>query len=138
MPLTEMRRLKYLSLGVNKIREVTSPIGNLDSLIEVDFSQNELTDFPEGFNKLKNLETADFSNNNISILPSNIAELKSVKEINLMNNPNFKLSTDIAKQIKKNWQNLKTILLVGTNHTGNDIKELNEILPGKLVFFLTY
>lgn len=136
LPLTQMRQLKYLGLGVNKIREITSPIGNLDSLIEVDFSQNKLTDLPKDFYKLKNLEVADFSNNDISILPSNIVELNLVREINLMNNPNFKLSPDLAKQIKKNWKNLKTILLVGTNHTESDIKELNEILPGKLVFFV--
>lgn len=138
LPLTKMRRLKYLSLGVNKIRVITSPIGNLDSLIEVDFSQNDLTELPKDFFKLKNLKVADFSNNNISILPSNIIELNKLKEINLMNNPNFKLSTDLAKQIKKNWKNLKTILLVGTNHTESDIKELNEILPGKIVFFVEY
>ena len=138
LPLTEMKRLKYLSLGVNKIKNITVPISNLDSLLEIDFSQNELTEFPRDLYKLKNLEVGDFSNNNISTLPSNIVELKNIKELNLMNNQNFKLSTDMAKQIKQNWTALKSILLVGTNHSEKDIQELNKILPGKLVFFVTY
>ena len=130
-----LRRLKYLNLGTNKIRNMTAPISKLDSLVEIDFSQNELTNFPKDINRLKNLEVLNLSDNNISDFPSEIIELPNVKEINLMHNPKFKLTVDIAKNLKHNWKNLETLYLIGTNHSENEIKKLNEILPGKLVFF---
>ncbi len=158
--VTNLKRLKYLNLSQNKIKFLDNRIGNLDSLIELDLSQNKLINLPNDLSKLQSLEQLnlynnkltilsetvcqlnnlrdlDFRYNNIKSLPKEILNLKSIESLDFSNNESLNITNEFAKEINRKLPNLKSIVLINTNHTDNQILDLIKIFKDKVIFFVT-
>lgn len=57
--------------------------GDLQALVKLDLSTNQLRSLPPSMGRLRKIQRLDCSNNMIAKVPSSIGHLKSLKEFNL-------------------------------------------------------
>jgi hypothetical protein len=70
-------------------------VGNLVSLMNLDVSNNQLTQLPESIGKLTNLRQLLLNNNQLTQLPESISELTRLGTLNLSNNQLTQLPRNI-------------------------------------------
>jgi len=102
--INDAASLKFLTIRASQLHLVSS-IQNLDSIIQIDFSNCNMTSISENLNNL-NLSSLVLDNNNISEIPTFFATMKNLKFVSLQNNKINNLSNSIC-----NLKNLKEIRL---------------------------
>lgn len=84
----DLTKLNYLNLSVNKLKALSSQIGELVNLEKVDFSFNDnLTHLPKEIGELSNLRYIDISYTNIQVLPAELLSLPKLTRLKLSNTP---------------------------------------------------
>ncbi|MDD2907237.1 MAG: leucine-rich repeat domain-containing protein [Candidatus Gracilibacteria bacterium] len=101
-----LKNIKYLGLlDATKLVNVPAEIGNMTSLISLDFRWNSsLSTLPPEIGNLVNLEYLYFGNTSIPSLPSEIGNLSNLKSLRLYNTKVTVLPSTIG-----NLQNLNTL-----------------------------
>lgn len=89
--------LVELNLSNNSMSDFPSRIDTLANLRLLNISNNKLSFIPKSLFKLKNLEYIDISNNNIREIPNEIEHLNQLKGIQLFNNNISLLPTEISQ-----------------------------------------
>ena len=84
--MTLWPKLKVLKCSSNELTNLTSELGNLSSLTELDFSLNRINVLPEYLFKLKALKTLNCSRNGIASLPGKIKLLTALENLDCSSN----------------------------------------------------
>ena len=75
------------SLKLNKKGLTEIPdLSKFNNLVELDLSDNEISDFSSKLTGLNNLQVLNLSGNNLTSIPTDICNLKSLKTLNLSSN----------------------------------------------------
>ena len=93
----DLKKLKYLFLGFNKLTTLPPQIGNLENLRVLHLNNNNLKSLPSTIGKLTKLEKLDLSDNELESLPPQIGLCKNLKKLNLDNNKLKTLPKEIIK-----------------------------------------
>lgn len=94
-----------------ELKRITS--GNIEEVVELDWSDKKLKVFPESITKLKNLKKLILSKNNISEIPASIGELQNLEELYMYNSGVKTIHEAIGKLKKlRVWE-------LGANHDLN-------------------
>lgn len=83
----EMEHLVELNLSNNQLTDIPDSIANLRNLTHLILSNNNLTSLPKSIARLKNLTSLHLSHNRIRTLPPSITQLKNLNGLWLSNNP---------------------------------------------------
>lgn len=84
MGISNLKKLKRLSLQSCNIQSIPNNIGELESLEELYLSSNSITSVPESISRLANLEKLDISRNRmITAIPESIAHLPNLRTLRL-------------------------------------------------------
>lgn len=78
--------LNYLKINMDRIGDVSEKIGNLENLIFLDLSGNNITSLPESIRNLDKLRILKIGNNKIKVLPREIGELENLEILDLSYN----------------------------------------------------
>ncbi|MCT4619326.1 MAG: NEAT domain-containing protein [Marinisporobacter sp.] len=98
--LRRLPKLSTLSLGsFSKSNEFTTmpDISDLIGLTEVSIGGNKLTDITGDFSKLTKLKTIDASNNQLTSIPKSLCNIKSLKILKLEHNKIASIDKNISK-----------------------------------------
>ncbi len=91
--------LETLDLSENKIQSLKDDaFVNLENLVELDLSFNELTYLPTSLGKLTKLKKLNLSGNNLGVLPKEFENLVSLESLELEGNPIGRVPVEIASQ----------------------------------------
>jgi len=82
----EFKKLERLYLNGNKLKKLPESIGNLSSLKELDLYENQLETLPESIGNLKALNALFLHNNLLTTIPESIGNLKSLTALSLSEN----------------------------------------------------
>ncbi|RLN15833.1 plant intracellular Ras-group-related LRR protein 8 [Panicum miliaceum] len=86
---------------VGRIATLPLSIGDCESLTEVDFSANLLTELPEAFGKLYNLKVLHLRNNGLTSLPSTL--FKKCMQLITLDLHGTEITNDILRQVE-GWE----------------------------------
>lgn len=109
-----LKKLKYLNIGLTQLETIPKEIGNLKSLDTLYLGSNNIKTIPKEIGNLKNLELLDISSNQIEKLPDEICNLMSLRKLFITHNKLKSLPDDIG-----NLTNLQTL-----NLNNNDLRYL--------------
>jgi len=99
IPISDCHNLEKLDLSENNISEIDDDIfENLENLVELNLSFNNLTYLPTSIGKLKKLKKLILSGNKINHLPIEFENLVSLEYLDFDNNPIGKVPVEIATQ----------------------------------------
>lgn len=79
----ELKKLKYLWVGMRGFQSIPTGISNLRDLETIDFQHSAIQKLPADFCKLINLKTAIFLFSDLRSLPDCISELENLEELDL-------------------------------------------------------
>ncbi len=85
-----------LDLSGMGLREVPTPVWELEHLIELDLSDNRLTSLPPEIGNLTNLERLELDGNRLESLPTEIGRLVRLERLDLDNNRLTTLPAELA------------------------------------------
>ncbi|MGI8419204.1 MAG: leucine-rich repeat domain-containing protein [Candidatus Levyibacteriota bacterium] len=148
-----LSQLQILNYSLNQIATVSSDIGNMYSLQQINFLGNNLYAFP-AVDKLQNLQLIDLSYNHLTKLPSGVTKLKKVTSLHASDNQlTDQAVADISRLTKlisldlgdnkltkvpsgiENIKSLQYIRLAGNNINATEIAKLKQKLPHTTVDF---
>ena len=89
-------RLKVLLLNDNRIRKLSSEIGQLSNLQYLSLAFNQLTSLLPEIGQLINLQSLDLSANQLSSLPVEVGQLRQLQSLNLWDNLLNKLPPEMT------------------------------------------
>lgn len=95
--LLEMRSLREIYLGSNKIGILPKNYENLQRVEILYLGGNQLKAIPDELCQLRNLSSLNLSNNQITSLPNNIAKLRNIKNLALHGNDLTTLPIELVK-----------------------------------------
>lgn len=101
-----LENLKYLDISYNKIRELSTKIGNLKNLVSLNISNNELKKLPQSIGELKKLEMLNLGYNRLSKLCFGVVRLNKLTKLFLYHNKFTAIPIEISLLTK-----LKTLRL---------------------------
>lgn len=84
--ITELKELKYLNLGYNRIRHIPKEINQLSNLEELSLKKNKLKSIPSYLCNLTALKILNLSDNQINYFPKEIAQLRQLEHLDLSHN----------------------------------------------------
>lgn len=94
-------RVTQLNLSENNvIGAIPSEIGDLDSLLVMSFSYNQVNSIPNEIGNLEKLIHIDFENNQLSTIPASIGNLTNLTYLNLMLNQVTTIPSEIGNLIQ--------------------------------------
>ncbi|MBC5833654.1 GTP-binding protein [Flavobacterium sp. F372] len=97
--VSDSHTLEKLDLSENKISLIEDDaFDQLENLIELDLSFNELTYLPTSIGKLKKLKRLNLSGNKISSLPKEFENLTSLEFLDFDSNPIGRVPVEISSQ----------------------------------------
>jgi internalin A len=97
--ISDVKTLEKLDLSQNKINAIEDDaFVELENLIELDLSFNELTYLPSSLGKLKKLKKLNLSGNKISSLPIEFENLISLEFLDINDNPIGNAPVEISSQ----------------------------------------
>jgi len=97
--ISDCHNLEKLDLSENNISEIDDDIfGNLENLVELNLSYNNLTYLPTSIGKLKKLKRLILSGNKINHLPIEFENLVSLEYLDFDNNPIGNVPVEISAQ----------------------------------------
>ena len=101
----ELKNLKNLYLGGNKISKLPSTVGELKNLEKLYLDDNQIQELPDSIGNLSNLQYLWLHENQISKLPSTIGELKNLEKLYLDDNQIQELPPTIGElsNLKELW-----------------------------------
>ena len=86
LSLSRYQNLTELNLRNNQITQLSTDIGQLDSLIFLDLSFNQISELPDSFGELLSLETLYLNNNQLTTSGCRLGALCSLQMIDLSQN----------------------------------------------------
>lgn len=95
--LLEIRSLREIYLGSNKINGMPRNYENLQRLEILYLGGNQIKSLPDELCQLKSLTSLNLSNNQIVSLPNNLAKLRNIKNLALHNNNLTHLPVELVK-----------------------------------------
>ncbi|MDF2850778.1 MAG: small GTP-binding protein [Sphingobacterium multivorum] len=99
IPIRDCHNLEKLDLSENSISEIDDDIfENLENLVELNLSFNNLTYLPTSIGKLKKLKRLILSGNKINHLPKEFENLVSLEYLDFDNNPIGNVPVEISAQ----------------------------------------
>lgn len=99
IPISDCHNLEKLDLSENSISEIDDDIfENLENLVELNLSFNNLTYLPTSIGKLKKLKRLILSGNKINHLPKEFENLVSLEYLDFDNNPIGNVPVEISAQ----------------------------------------
>jgi internalin A len=97
--VSDVKTLEKLDLSENEISAIEDDaFDELENLIELDLSYNELTYLPSSIGKLKRLKRLNLSGNKIGSLPKEFENLVALEALDLEGNPIGRVPVEIASQ----------------------------------------
>lgn len=79
-----LKKLEYLDLSFNKMKNLPTEIGNLSELISLKVANNKLVELPPALSSLQRLESLDVSNNRLTSLGSlELGSMHSLQNLNI-------------------------------------------------------
>lgn len=97
--ISQVKSLEKLDLSNNKIASIKEDdFLELENLIELDLSYNELTYLPSSLGKLTKLKKLNLSGNKIGFLPKEFENLTSLEYLDLDGNPIERAPVEISAQ----------------------------------------
>jgi Leucine-rich repeat (LRR) protein len=96
----DQKGLKVLKLFGNHIKEISSRIGELESLEELYIGRNDLTTLPAEIRNLKKLKILSVQSNQLKELPIEIGELQNLEQL-WLNQNNLKTIPSSIGKLKK-------------------------------------
>lgn len=117
---------KVLDLSNKNLDKVPSYVFGMTNLEELDLSNNALTGaLPAEIRHLKSLKVLKANNNMMTGVPAEVGQLSKLEELDLSNNQLTGLPNELG-----NLKNLKTFRLFGNNYSAQDLKYIQDRLPG--------
>jgi small GTP-binding protein domain len=99
IPVSDCHNLEKLDLSENNISEIDDDVfENLENLVELNLSFNNLTYLPTSIGKLKKLKRLILSGNKINHLPKEFENLVSLEYLDFDNNPIGNVPMEISAQ----------------------------------------
>ena len=97
-----------LNLSGNKLTELPSDLGEMNSLRELSCSSNNLKGLPSSISKLKNLKKVDLSSNKLFVFgfPNALLELQLLTNLDISGNELSSLPPNFTKLDKLSYLNL--------------------------------
>uniref|UniRef100_A0A671MKR0 Uncharacterized protein n=1 Tax=Sinocyclocheilus anshuiensis TaxID=1608454 RepID=A0A671MKR0_9TELE len=112
----------------NRLKQITG-INQLRSLIELNLSRNEFSDFPVDIRGLHQLEKLYINQNNIKTIPENVfPSLEKLRFLKLSTNRLEKLPQDMNRCQHLNYLNLSNNCLRNLDALRNQLAELPDLL----------
>jgi hypothetical protein len=124
-----MKFLITLNFSYNNISSVYKD-NSLRKLEYLNLSNNEIREIPKSFGLMKKLKVLDLSDNKIQIIPAEITNLNKLEELKLENNQ----LTCMPKQISK-LNKLKLLKLNGNKLSEDEKNNIRIALPGTQIIF---
>lgn len=101
----DLLSLKIITANDKKLKDIPKEIGRLQSLIEINFSNinisifddNAIEEIPKEIYNLPLLEKLNISNNKVKVLPSGISKLSNLVELDISNNLLEELPIEISQ-----------------------------------------
>lgn len=129
--INKLKILKSLTIDGNTclIMHVTSDIGLLTELVDLDISGCQLHHLPDSIRHLESLEVLKIHHNHISSLPEGLCELENLKELDVSHNHELKILPENIGQLK----HLRKLIIAYDNFDSlpeslGELAELNEII----------
>ena len=97
VPLCQMRGLRCLYFGANRLRYVPESIGGMTALELLYLGGNVIESVHPAIGQLSNLSLLYLGENRLQTLPSTVADLKRLRSMNLHNNAFRVLPTEILE-----------------------------------------
>ncbi len=94
--LPEIKNLKELKLGRNKLKEIPKEVFTLQKLQKLNIWYNEIEIIPNDISKLLELKELNISHNKINEFPNVLFELPDIEEIDLSGNKIESIPTDLS------------------------------------------
>jgi Leucine-rich repeat (LRR) protein len=126
----KLQKLEILYLGGNQLKTVPEELCQLRSLSSLNLSNNLIHSLPNNITRLKRIKTLALHNNNLTTLPIEIVKL-NLQELSLRNNP---LINRFAREAAYNVPSL--LELSGRVIKSKSIPYSEELLPNHLVKYL--
>lgn len=128
--IIQLTSLQILDFRNNKLKTLPQAIGNLKSLKKLYLGQNQLTILPDSITNLELLQILDLGGhimldcNNLTVLPESIGNLKSLQMLDLSNNKIESLPESITKLNLLQSLNLDCNKLVALPQAIGNLKSL--------------
>ncbi|MEM9274674.1 MAG: COR domain-containing protein [Cyanobacteria bacterium P01_F01_bin.143] len=123
----ELKHLKILKLGYNKISHLPESIGNLTNLNELSLNVNQLTSLPESIGNLTSLNGLYLHVNQLTSLPESIDKLTSLNRLSLAENQLTSFPEFISKINSLNELSLWNNQLTSLPESIGDLANLNSL-----------
>jgi internalin A len=101
--LWQLRSLKRLRLGDNRLREIPDEIAELSNLEWLDLYDNELEEIPNAVTRLPNLQMLLLAGNQLESIFDSIAQLSNLRILDLSNNRLSTISNGIFNLSNLEW-----------------------------------
>ncbi|ORX85413.1 L domain-like protein, partial [Anaeromyces robustus] len=102
----DITELKKLNIANNNIEVISPKIGQMETLVHLNFCDNKLASLPDEIQNLKLVTSIHLERNNFTFIPSPLFELENLVELFLFNN---KLSGDLNEYDFYRLSNLEVL-----------------------------
>lgn len=124
----ENDRLVELNMSNQNITELPENLGYLAELKYLVFNNNQITTIPSSIEFLVNLDSLDLSNNVLTSLPTGFSELEDLKFLNLSENEFEIYPTVIDSIFSLNILNLENNYIESLSDNINNLNNLNSLI----------
>ena len=97
--IANLEGIVHLDLSDNDIAFIPEWVGRLTALTTLDLSSNRVAVLPEAIGNLTALTTLDLSSNRVAVLPEAIGNLTALTKLNLNNNQLTKVPVQLADRL---------------------------------------
>jgi hypothetical protein len=110
--------------GIPELTEFPKEICEFTDAKQVIILNNKIESVPADIAKMTELKKLDLSGNQLKTLPAEIGQLENLQTLKLSKNPIESLPAELG-----NCKNLKSLVIKGTKLSGDQIAELQKMLP---------
>ena len=98
-----LTKLRQMDLGICQVTELPNSIGNLTNLTTLFLEENKLTQLPSSIGNLTNLNSLNIAMNKLTQLPSSMGNLTNLDSLDIAKNRLTQLPSSIGNLTKLRW-----------------------------------